>query len=241
MQLSQYIACDPHVATMDLPTKLLPHPYRELPYILFKNFLSPQICKELSAAIAKDDDVQQAMVKSTKLGSIVDPSVNTSIRKTHIHTLDEPYLSLYTQAFLARQNEIERFFNVSLTTATTVQALEYTKGSFYIKHADDSNEILDELGQTIGYIPIAPLRKITTVLFTSSWTKEGAKSPETFSGGELIFNYLTDLRTNEKVRLRPQAGDMVVFPSNPIFAHEVLPVIDGFRLSLVQWHNALVH
>lgn len=241
MQLSQYIACDPRVATMELPTKLLPHPYREFPYIIFRGFLSPQICSDFTTTLAKDEDVQPAMVKSTKLGSIVDPSVDTTIRKTRIHTLDEQYLSLYTQAFLAHQGQIERFFNVSLTTATTVQALEYTKGSFYIKHADDSNEILDEFGQTIGYIPVAPLRKITTVLFASSWTPDEPKSPQTFSGGELIFNYLTDLRTNERVSLRPQAGDMVVFPSNPIFAHEVLPVLGGFRLSLVQWHNALIH
>jgi SM-20-related protein len=38
--------------------------------------------------------------------------------------------------------------------------------------------------------------------------------------------------------LRPEAGDMVVFFSNPYFSHEVLPVKEGYRLSLVQWHNA---
>jgi SM-20-related protein len=241
MQLSQYIACDPFVGTMELPTRLLAHPYREFPYILFRGFLSSQNCDEIVETLAKDDDALPAMVKTTKLGSIVDPSVDKSIRKTRIHTLNEPFLTLYTQAFLAHQGEIERFFNVSLTTATTVQALEYTRGSFYIKHADDSNEVLDELGQTIGYIPVAPLRKITTVLFASSWTENEPKSPYTFSGGELVFNYLTDLRSGERVCLKPKAGDMVVFPSNPIFAHEVLPVLGGFRLSLVQWHNALIH
>lgn len=241
MQLSQYIACDPFVGEMDIPTKLLPHPYREYPYIIFKNFLSHQICNELVEALSKDEDALPAMVKTTKLGSIVDPSIDTSIRKTRIHTLNEPFLNLYTQAFIAHQGEIERFFNVSLTTATTIQALEYTKGSFYIKHADDSNELLDENGQTVGYIPVAPLRKITTVLFASSWCDGDAKAPYTFSGGELLFNYLSDLRSGEGICLRPQAGDMVVFPSNPIFAHEVLPVLGGYRLSLVQWHNALIH
>jgi SM-20-related protein len=60
-----------------------------------------------------------------------------------------------------------------------------------------------------------------------------------FSGGELLFNYLMD-EEGHTITLRPQAGDMIVFLSNPYFSHEVLPVTDGFRLTLVQWHNALL-
>jgi SM-20-related protein len=61
---------------------------------------------------------------------------------------------------------------------------------------------------------------------------------EGFSGGELLFNYLYD-KEGSLVKIKPQAGDMVVFPSNPYFSHEVLPVKEGYRLTLVQWHDAI--
>jgi len=38
-----------------------------------------------------------------------------------------------------------------------------------------------------------------------------------------------------------KAGDMLVFLSNPYFTHEVLEVKKGFRVSLVQWHDALIN
>ena len=60
-----------------------------------------------------------------------------------------------------------------------------------------------------------------------------------FSGGELCFNYLFDEK-GLPVCIRPEAGDMVVFPSNPIYSHEVHPVTAGYRLTLVQWHNGLI-
>lgn len=54
-----------------------------------------------------------------------------------------------------------------------------------------------------------------------------------------MFNYLFDAQGNN-IKFIPEAGDMIVFPSNPIFSHEVLRVEDGYRLTLVQWHNAIV-
>ena len=135
---------------------------------------------------------------------------------------------------------IEAYFSAALTTATDIQVLEYEEGFFYKRHADDSNEIVDQTtGETAGFNLIAPQRKITTVLFASSHDPK-PQTPHSFSGGELLFNYLKD-RDGNPVTLFPQAGDMVVFLSNPVFSHEVRPVRGGYRLSLVQWHNALMH
>jgi SM-20-related protein len=33
---------------------------------------------------------------------------------------------------------------------------------------------------------------------------------------------------------------LVVFASNPIYTHEVKEVKEGYRLTLVQWHDALL-
>ncbi|MGC9350564.1 MAG: 2OG-Fe(II) oxygenase [Sulfurovum sp.] len=54
----------------------------------------------------------------------------------------------------------------------------------------------------------------------------------------MLFNYLYDEK-GETVKIKAEAGDMVIFPSNPYFSHEVLPVKEGYRLTLVQWHDAI--
>lgn len=238
-QISNHVFCDDFISGLELDTKLMPNHYNDYPYLLIKNFLSKSICDEISEYTYNTSEAEQAMVKTRILNSIVDPSVDKSIRKTVIHKLPEIFLSTYEQNFKIHQSEIENFFCVALTTATEVQALEYTKGSFYIKHADDSSELVDKDGQTVGFIQVAPQRKITTVLFATSHD-EHKSDAHSFSGGELLFNYLFDA-DGKQIKLYPQAGDMIVFPSNPIYSHEVLPVNDGYRLTLVQWHNAIIN
>lgn len=236
-QISNRIFCDDHIAVMKLDGRLMPSPYYDYPYLLIENALPPAACRKIAAYCRNASEAEAARIKSLRLG-VVDPAVNETIRKTAIHALPDALLEDYHRAFALHQETIESFFHIALTTATTVQALEYTEGAFYIKHADDSNELLDDLGETAGFIQVAPQRKITTVLFATSHSDTEGDS-EHFSGGELRFNYLYDAE-GDPVTLRPRAGDMVVFPSNPLFSHEVLPVKAGYRLSLVQWHNGIV-
>ena len=104
-------------------------------------------------------------------------------------------------------------------------------------HSDDSS-MLYKNDELIGFLPVAKQRKISTVLFTTSYDEN--TSENTFTGGELLFNFLYDKDGNE-VKIKPKAGDMLVFLSNPFFTHEVLKVINGRRITLVQWHNALIN
>ncbi len=238
-QISNHVFCDDFIAELKLETRLLANPYYDYPYLIIKNFFSKAICHEISEYAYNTSEGEKAKVKTRVLGSVVDPSVDESIRKTIIHKLPELHQRLYEENFKIYQPEIERFFSVALTTSTTLQVLEYTKGSFYIKHSDDSNELVDEEGKTVGFMQVAPQRKITTVLFTTSH-KDHDDEDYSFGGGELLFNYLYDA-DGKQVKLYPEAGDMVVFPSNPIYSHEVLPIEEGYRLTLVQWHNAIVN
>ncbi len=235
-QISNHVFCDDHIAAMKLDNRLMPNPYYDYPYLLIEGFIPPELCDRIVAYTRAASDAEQAMVKST-LHGVVDPDVDEQIRKTAIHKLPDALLEEYRRAFLRNQQRIEEFFHIALTTATEVQALEYTEGAFYIKHADDSNELLDAEGETAGFVQVAPQRKITTVLFATSHVPAGGDATH-FSGGELCFNYLCDA-DGTPIVFRPQAGDMVVFPSNPLFSHEVLPVTAGYRLTLVQWHNGI--
>jgi SM-20-related protein len=237
-QISNKIYCDDSLEKLDIPTKLLPNPYRDYPYLIIENFLDASICQEIVDAIKKSQNGLKAKVKSSPAYGVVEPKVIEEYRKTNIYKLHQVYESVYQNSFLSHQKEIEEFFNISLTLSTDLQALEYTKGGFYIKHADDSNELIDSDGNIAGFLAVSPERKLTTVLFVTAYD-EIVQDNYTFSGGELLFNYLYD-EQKEPIKLKPKIGSMVIFFSNPYFSHEVLPVNDGYRLTLVQWHNGIV-
>jgi len=227
-QISNYVYARDELLTWDIPTARLPNPYHDFPYMVLEGVLSPAECRAITEGALADNEAVKAELRGK--------SLDTAIRKTDIHTLSSEHRVIYDRRFEAVRHEIEEFFALSLTKATDVQVLGYESGSFYIKHSDDASELRDNDGNIVGYRTVAPERKLTTVLFTTSYTPHPTDSDH-FSGGELLFNYLCDQHGNT-ITLRPEAGDMVVFLSNPYFSHEVLPVKEGFRLSLVQWHDA---
>lgn len=236
VQISNHIFCEKYLTTLDIKTGILPNPYYDYPFMIIKNFLPHKTCKEINASMKTNQDVIDAKIRNQN-GMRIDTHINTNIRKTKIHKLDAIHKSIYDTRFLKHQKDIETFFNLALTTSTKIQVLEYTKGSFYKQHSDDSSVLLKD-NKIVGFLPVAPQRKITTVLFTTSHSN--IASENNFKGGELVFNYLFDNK-GQKIQVKPESGDMIVFLSNPYFTHEVLEIKEGYRVSLVQWHDAIIN
>ncbi|NVJ54051.1 MAG: 2OG-Fe(II) oxygenase [Campylobacteraceae bacterium] len=230
-QISNFVFCDKRLNDFDLEVKLLPNPYYDYPFLIIKDFLSPKICDELIQSIKKEEDFIDAKIKKENYLNYT----NKSIRKTKIYKLNDEYKSIYKKRFLAIQKQIEDYFSLALTISTKVQVLEYLEGSFYKAHSDDSNMLMKD-EELIGFKNVAVNRKLTTVFFASSCSEK--ENFNTFSGGELLFNFLFDKEGNP-IKYKPKAGEMIVFFSNPYFTHEVLKVEKGYRLSLVQWHDAI--
>lgn len=238
-QISEDIFCDATLFEMNIQNLFLPNPYHKTPFLIIEDFLSKQECAFIAKEAYIDEGAQQAEVKSMLLDSVVNPGVDKTIRKTLIHKPSSLFEEIYTNRFLNSQGKIEEYFAAPLTTSTPLQVLAYKQGDFYIKHSDDSNEIIDKKGQTIGFQLVAPQRRITTVAFGTSHKSYADSNRYYFDGGELVFNYLY-YKDGTQVSLKPKAGDMIAFPSNPLFSHEVKVVEEGFRLTLVQWHNAII-
>lgn len=232
-QISNYIYCDGFLNSLDIETRLLPNPYYDYPYLIIKNFFSKEVCSEIIRSIKKDEDAIDAKVKSKNYAN----HINKNIRKTKIYKLEQEYKKIYNKMFKLHQAKIENFFNIALTTSTKIQVLEYTKGSFYVAHSDDSNMIRKD-DNLIGFKRVSNNRKLTSVLFATGHGSSG--DINSFLGGELLFNYLYDEEGNN-IKIEPDAGDMILFLSNPYFTHEVLEVKSGYRLSIVQWHDALIN
>ena len=58
---------------------------------------------------------------------------------------------------------------------------------------------------------------------------------EDYVGGELV---LTDPQKNKDfIVIKPQAGRVIIFPSNFMFPHKVNPVLSGERFTIVSWWN----
>jgi len=238
IQISNNIYCDALFKDIQIQNLRLPNPYFDFPYLIINDFISQELCKEIVDYSKQIDDISKAKVKATIENGIVQPKLDEKYRKTNILKLPATFTDIYHQQFFHFQSTIEEYFNAPITYSTKLQALQYKKGYFYKKHADDSSELIDKDKNTIGFQNVAPRRKITSVLFSTT-CDDTQSSDYVFSGGELVFNYLFD-KDNNQIRLKPKAGDMIVFPSNPYFSHEVLEVQSGYRLSLVQWHDTLL-
>lgn len=239
IQISTHVYCDSLFENIDLDNKLLPSQYKDFPYLIIKNFFSKKSCERLVSLVQKDEKTKRkAQVMKEIIAGIIQADTVEEYRKTNIYKLDEFYKKYYETQFIKYKSVVEAYFSIALTLSTDVQVLEYKKGYFYIKHADDSNEIINKNKETIGFKLVAPQRKISTVLFATSHETNAQNKAQSFSGGELLFNYLFNSE-GEPVTIKPEAGDMIIFPSNPYFSHEVLPVEDGYRLTLAQWHDAI--
>jgi len=234
IQISTHVYCDAFLEKLEIEQKLLPSPYKDYPYLIIKNFFSEVACHKLVSLVQEDEETKRkAKVKTEVFSGIIQSDIVEEYRKTNIYTLDSFYNDHYDNQFIKYKPLIEEYFTIGLTLSTDIQVLEYKKGFFYVKHADDSSEIVDKEQHTVGFKLVAPQRKLSTVLFTTSHKSHVKSGEQSFLGGELRFNYFYDKEGNV-IQLKPEAGDMIVFPSNPYFSHEVLPVDEGYRLTLVQ-------
>ena len=237
-QVGNNVFCPKHWLDTIVPEsmKILPNPYYEAPFIYdnidfdfegMKNFVKNHEDESKKIGIISTDD------------GVVLPKKNTQIRNTYNIIPNETFIKEYNRFFESQRNKIEEFFNVSLMQSIDPQILIYKDGCFYKRHSDNCSEIVDLDKNIIEFNPVAPARIITTVLFITTSVKEPNDEFE-FSGGELVFDFLFDDKL-KKLSIKPKEGDFVCFLSNPYFSHSVKKVKKGMRVSVVQWHNAIVH
>lgn len=231
-QISDEVFAEAFLFEIDIATPLLPSPYAKLPYLVIENFLDDATCREIIDQARETHDSSDAQLRSNTKAD------NQNIRKTKIHTLSDYHQKLYDSAFENIRQEIEHFFALSLTQATKAQVLEYTTGSFYKPHSDDSSVLVDKSKNIIGFKQVAPTRKITTLLFVSEYCEANPDAYQ-FCGGELLFSYFKDSE-GKALEIRPKMGTLIVFGSNPIYTHEVKEVTDGLRITIAQWHDGIL-
>ena len=111
---------------------------------------------------------------------------------------------------------INPFYEVQISESEVPQILSYGVGGHYCPHIDGESLWQPPTGELIW--KKSTDRDLSMVFYLNN----------DFEGGDFIFPDL-------KIKVRPEPGMLICFPSNRYYKHGVEPVTKGKRYSIVCW------
>jgi len=190
-----------------------------LSYILIKpNVINEQGVQEILNHVRSSEATDLSVFdpnKSNKTGGI-EWIVDKKMRDTQFMDY-EPIKDKVIDLFRNTVKEvINPFYGIEVSESEMPQMLSYGIGGHYKPHIDGESLWRTPDGELIWKKSID--RDLSIVMFLNN----------DFEGGDFVFPEL-------KVRVRPEPGMMVCFPSNHHYRHGVEPVTKGKRYSIVCW------
>lgn len=190
-----------------------------LSYILIRpNVINETGIKEILDHIHRSEKTDLSVFdpdKSNETGGI-EWIVDKKMRDTQIvdyEPLQPKIIDLFKQTV---KEVINPFYGVEISQSEVPQLLSYGVGGHYKPHIDGESLWKTPEGELIWKKSID--RDLSIVMYLN----------DDFEGGDFIFPEL-------KVRVRPEPGMMICFPSNHHYRHGVEPVTKGQRYSIVCW------
>jgi len=169
------------------------------------------------------DQVRRAMDRGApEAAEVLDRTIELQedVRRSSHVEIDAVTLERLERTLDEQRDRIEQFFGLQLPSREGVSLLRYTAGGFFKRHRDH------------GYVdswPDAARRRVSLVLFLCSSREVDARG--TFSGGALrVYAEGGPVSSDD---IHPRAGTLVAFLATTL--HEVLPVHDGIRDTVVDW------
>jgi SM-20-related protein len=152
---------------------------------------------------------------ATVYGRSVAGAVDAGIRKATRLVAPATTHALVRQQLDLQKRPLEEHFNISLGDCEEPQFLRYVTGDYFVAHQDGNTGLIFDDSR---------FRKISVVIFLN----------EGYSGGALVLHgHYPDL--NLRVPIDALPGTMVAF--RPETTHEVTPVTNGERYSVVSWYR----
>jgi len=148
-----------------------------------------------------------------------DIGVNQAVRRASSIDVDALTLAGVEQRLDAGRHTIGAFFGLALAAREGAGFLRYGPGGFYRPHRDHG---------VLASWPAAARRRISIVVFLSDSTEGQAAGA--FGGGVLRL-----YEAAQSQDIVPREGLLVAFPATTL--HEVLPVRDGTRDTIVDWFS----
>lgn len=171
-----------------------------------------------ASGVLSDDEIKLVEMLASKStmqgdGALENGEVHEDIRKNKISWIEtnEESKDLYMKLSNIVQQLNDRFYRYDLTEMEDLQYAEYnsTMNGHYKTHCDD------------GY-KYNLFRKLSLTIQLSDESE--------YQGGDLLFYRFT---TTDPINSPKTKGTLILFPSYVI--HEVTPVTQGLRKSLVSW------
>jgi len=106
--------------------------------------------------------------------------------------------------------------------------VSYSPGVQLGPHSDISAEYVYGVHQTTQELALRNV--ITSLVYLNSSVEDNEINDYSYTEGHHYFNYLD-------IKYIPKAGDILMFPSNYMAAHEVQSVKSGTRLSYLGWYS----
>ena len=190
-----------------------------LTYILIRpNIINREGIEELLNHIksAPEEDLSVFDAQGTNKTGEVSWNVDKKIRDTQIISPGSLYPKIEDLLKHTVKEIINPFYDIEVNSSEIPQILSYSIGGHYLPHID---------GESIWVTPNQEKiwkkstdRDLSIVFYLN----------DEFEGGDFIFPEL-------KIRIRPEPGMMICFPSNHHYMHGVEPVTKGKRYSIVTW------
>jgi len=147
--------------------------------------------------------------------------VDEDVRRAFDVAVDTTTLRIVERALADVRPEVSRFFGETLSAAEGPGFLRYRTGGFYRAHRDH----FDEPGQEFS-------RRISLVLFLTD-ANRGAGAGGCEGGSLRLYGVVDPAQETVPLDISPEAGTLIAFRSHVL--HEVLPVTDGVRDTIVDW------
>lgn len=190
-----------------------------LSYILIRpNVINEQGLKEIREHIEREKKIDLSVFdpkESNRTGG-KEWVVNKEVRDTQLVDMG-PIQPKIIDLFKSTVKEIiNPFYGIQIYESEIPQILSYSVGGHYLPHIDGESLWQTPNGELIWKKSVD--RDISIVMYLN----------DDYEGGDFVFPDL-------KVRIRPEPGMLVCFPSNHHYKHGVEPVTKGKRYSIVCW------
>lgn len=172
---------------------------------IYNNTINPTFAESIVNRVNKEDWKEHLWYSSA-----TNTAQNSSKGKDcYINNLNPKSKIQLLQTIKSNVDDYKKTFGFSSTTISDPRINRYEVGQNMDYHYDHIHSLFD--GQNKGI----PIFSIVIILNND------------FNGGKLRFwkNYAPDLAS----------GDMIIWPSNFLYKHEVTPVERGIRYSVVIW------
>jgi predicted 2-oxoglutarate/Fe(II)-dependent dioxygenase YbiX len=197
--------------------------FRHLGVFAIEKFLDADLCHRIETEMSSIEAATPALV--TKDG--ID-RVDEAIRRTKLIAVSTDLKVIIEDRLTKIEHQIEEHFQILLDDFEEPQFLAYKVGDFFKPHVDSSTSSDDH-----GY---RKQRRVSVVLFINGESFDTDRDRKhNYCGGSLILYGLID-RPEWKdygFNVQGKQGLLIAFAANTY--HEVKPVIEGLRYTVVTW------